>query len=40
MGRQVSEAIVGSRFEIIKDSGHTLNLEAIPETIKLIKEFI
>jgi 3-oxoadipate enol-lactonase len=40
MGRQVSEAIEGSRFEIIKDSGHTLNLEAIPETIKLIKEFI
>jgi len=40
MAKAVNEAIPGSRFEVIQGSGHTLNLEAIPQTIKLIKEFI
>jgi len=40
MGKAVNDAIPGSKFEIIINSGHTLNLEAIPQTIKLIKEFI
>lgn len=40
MAKEVSDAIPGSRLEIVKGAGHTLNLEAIPQTIKLITEFI
>ena len=40
MGKSVADAISGSRFEIINDVGHTLNLEATEQTIKLIKAFI
>jgi len=40
MGKSVSDFIQGSRFEIIDGVGHTLNLEAPLQTIKLIKEFI
>ena len=40
LGKAVSDSIPGSRFEIIPNVGHTLNLEAIPQTIKLVKEFI
>ncbi len=40
MGQSVSESISGSEFKIIKGAGHTLNLEAAPQTIKLIIEFI
>jgi 3-oxoadipate enol-lactonase len=40
MGREVSAAIPGSRFEIIPESGHTLNLEAPEETCRLILDHL
>ena len=40
MAKEVSDAIFGSKLEIVKGAGHTLNLEAIPQTIKLIEDFI
>lgn len=40
LAKAVHEAIPGSAFEIIPGVGHTLNLEAIPQTIKTIKQFI
>jgi pimeloyl-ACP methyl ester carboxylesterase len=40
MAKAVADAIEGSKFEIIPNAGHTLNLEAISQTVKLIKEFI
>jgi 3-oxoadipate enol-lactonase len=40
MGKSVAEAIPNSRFEVIKNAGHTLNLEATEKVTALIKEFI
>ncbi|MBI2271801.1 MAG: alpha/beta hydrolase [Bacteroidetes bacterium] len=40
MGKAVADSIPGSRFEIIGGAGHTLNLEATHQTIKLITGFI
>jgi 3-oxoadipate enol-lactonase len=40
MAKEVTDAIEGSKLEVVKGAGHTLNLEAIPQTIKLITEFI
>lgn len=40
MAKEVSDAIPGSKLEVVKGAGHTLNLEAIPQTIKLITDFI
>ena len=40
MAKEVSDAIPGSKLEVVKDVGHTLNLEAVPQTIKLISDFI
>ena len=40
MGKAVADAIPNSKFEVIKGAGHTLNLEAVDESIKLIKSFI
>lgn len=40
MGKAVADAIPGSKFELIKGAGHTLNLEAAPQTIKLINAFL
>jgi len=40
MGKAVGDSISGSKFEIISGAGHTLNLEAVPQTVKLIQEFI
>jgi 3-oxoadipate enol-lactonase len=40
MGRAIAEALPHSRFELIKHKGHTLNLEAIPELMALMNEFL
>lgn len=40
MAKEVSDAIPQSKFEVVLGVGHTLNLEAIPQIIKLIKEFV
>ena len=40
MGQEVAKHIEGARFEVIKNAGHTLNLEAVPQMSLLIKEFI
>jgi len=40
LGLTVSNCIPGARFEIIPVVGHTLNLEAVPQIVKLIDDFI
>jgi 3-oxoadipate enol-lactonase len=40
MARAVAQAIPGSRFEVIPGAGHTLNLEAAPQTTALILSFL
>lgn len=40
MGNAVADSISESKFEVITDAGHTLNLEAVPQTVKLILDFI
>jgi 3-oxoadipate enol-lactonase len=40
MGREVADSISGSTFKIIEGAGHTLNIEAVPQLMKLILEFI
>jgi 3-oxoadipate enol-lactonase len=40
MGKTVADSIPKSKFEVIKNAGHTLNLEAVDEVVKLIKAFI
>jgi pimeloyl-ACP methyl ester carboxylesterase len=40
MAAEVSKNIAGSEFKIIPAAGHTLNLEAVPQMSKEIKEFI
>lgn len=40
MGKAVGDSISGSKFEVISGAGHTLNLEAVPQTVKLIMDFI
>jgi 3-oxoadipate enol-lactonase len=40
MANEVAKAIRGCKLEIIANAGHTLNLEAIPQMSKAIKEFI
>jgi 3-oxoadipate enol-lactonase len=40
MGRVVADSIHASRFEVIPEAGHTLNLEAAPQTIELILPFL
>lgn len=37
MGEEVAKNIGGAKFEIIKGAGHTLNLEAVPQMVALIK---
>lgn len=39
MANEVAKAIPGCKLEIIPNAGHTLNLEAIPQMVKLIREF-
>jgi 3-oxoadipate enol-lactonase len=40
MGREAADLIPGSRFEVIPGVGHTLNLEAIPQTVALMNNFL
>lgn len=40
MAEEVHKAIPGSKFEIIPNVGHTLNLEAVPQSLALIKKFL
>jgi 3-oxoadipate enol-lactonase len=40
MAKAVADSIGGSRFEVITNAGHTLNLEAVPQTVQLIQGFI
>ncbi len=37
---EVHKAIPNSQFEIILNVGHTLNLEAVPQSVVLIKKFL
>ena len=38
--QEIHRNIPGSRLEIIKHAGHTLNLEAVPQIVALIKDFV
>lgn len=40
LAKSVHDAIHGSIFEVIRGVGHTLNLEAIQQTVQAIKRFI
>lgn len=40
LGKAVHDAIQGSKFEVIPGVGHTLNLEAIPQTVQAIKKHL
>lgn len=40
LGSAVHNSIEGSQFVVIPNVGHTLNLEAIPQTVQVIKEFV
>jgi pimeloyl-ACP methyl ester carboxylesterase len=40
MAEEVHKSIPGSRLEIIKGVGHTLNLEAISQMVELLKSFL
>lgn len=40
MAQEVHKHIPGSEIEIIRGVGHTLNLEAVPQTVDLIKNFL
>ena len=37
---EVHKAIPNSKFEVIANVGHTLNLEAVPQSVSLIKKFL
>lgn len=40
VAKEVADHIPGAQFYVIEKAGHTLNLEAIPQTVKLMKEFL
>lgn len=40
MAKEVSDAIPNAQLQVIPFAGHTLNLEAVPQMVKAIKEFI
>ncbi len=40
IAKEVSDNISGSEFIVLPKVGHTLNLEAIPQTISLVKKFL
>ena len=40
MANEVAKAIPNSQFKVIPHVGHTLNLEAVPQMVKAMKDFI
>lgn len=40
VAKEVAKHIPGAKFEVLPRVGHTLNLEAIPQVIQLLKEFL
>jgi 3-oxoadipate enol-lactonase len=40
MAMEVHKAIANSQLEIIPNAGHTLNLEAVPQSVAAIKKFL
>ncbi len=40
LANEIHLRIVGSKFIVIKNAGHTLNLEHVPETVGCIKNFL
>jgi 3-oxoadipate enol-lactonase len=40
IAKEVADHIPGAEFIVIEKAGHTLNLEAIPQTISLLKKFV
>lgn len=40
VAEEIYKNIEGSRYEVLEHKGHTLNLEAIPETVQLINDFL
>ena len=40
IAKEVADHIPGSEFIVIEKAGHTLNLEAIPQVISLVKKVI
>lgn len=40
IAKEVADHIPGAEFVVIEKAGHTLNLEAIPQTIVLVRKFI
>jgi 3-oxoadipate enol-lactonase len=40
MAEEVQQNITGSKLEIIKGAGHTLNLEHVPEVVRAISSFL
>ena len=40
MAAEVHKAIPNSRFEVIPNVGHTLNLEAVPQSLSMLKKFL
>lgn len=40
VAKEVAENIPGAEFMVIEKAGHTLNLEAIPQTVVLLRKFI
>ena len=40
MAQEVADSIPNSKLVVILFAGHTLNLEAIPQMVKAMKEFI
>lgn len=40
MGEYLAQCLPDSRFELIKDVGHTLNIEAVPQLTTLLSDFL
>lgn len=40
IAKEVADNIPGAEFIVIEKAGHTLNLEAIPQTVALVRKFI